>query len=147
MSKLALPALAVTALAALAAGPQHFSLSASFVPPAKAGAAGAIAVTFTAKNPDVHINEDPAPRLKLDPEQKVLVDRQPPRPARTEAVDPAKARYLDLVLPVTFPVGLAPGAPKGHQSVRATVTYFYCSKAQGWCRKGSTDVDVAVEVP
>jgi hypothetical protein len=146
MSRVALPVLVLAAAAALA-GPQHFTLSASFVPPAKAGAAGAIAVTFTAKNPDVHINEDPAPRLNLDPEQKVLVDRQPPRPARTEAVDPAKARYLDLLLPVSFPVALAPGAPKGRQSVRATVIYFYCSKAQGWCRKGSTGVDVAVDVP
>jgi hypothetical protein len=104
-------------------------------------------VTFTAKDPDVHINEDPAPRLTLDPEQKVLVDKQPPRPARTGAVDPARARYLDLVLPVTFAVALAPGAPKGRQSVKATVNYFYCSKTQGWCRKGTTGIDVSVDIP
>jgi hypothetical protein len=146
VSDLGLPVLVLTAAAALT-GPQHFTLQASFVAPPKAGGTGTVAVTFTAKNPDVHVNEDPAPRLALDPEQKVLVDKQPPRPPRTGAVDPAQAKYLDLLLPVNFPVALAPGAPKGHQSVKATVTYFYCSKAQGWCRKGSTDVDVAVDVP
>ena len=138
-------ALAPTLL--LAAPPQHFTLTASYEPPAKAGGTGAIAVTFVATDPDVHINEAPAPRIKLDPGQSVLVDKQPPAPERVEPFDPEKAKYLDLSLPVVFPAGIAKGAPKGAQTVSATVTYFYCSKRAGWCRKGTTEVAVSVNVP
>jgi hypothetical protein len=131
----------------LAAGPQHFTLTAAYQPPAKASANGAIALTFVATDPDVHINEAPAPRIKLDPVQSVLVDKQAPAPERVEAFDPEKAKYLDLSLPVIFPVAIARGAPKGAQTVLATATYFYCSKRAGWCRKGTTDVSVTVNVP
>jgi hypothetical protein len=144
-----LPSLFLIALpaAAFAAGPRHFIVTASFVPPAKAGSDGAIAVTFSPQDPEVYVNEEPAPRLKLDAAQSVLVDKQPPPPARVAAFDPETARYLAPKAPVRFPVALAPGATKGPQSVKATVTYFYCSKREGWCRKGATDVEVALTVP
>jgi hypothetical protein len=48
---------------------------------------------------------------------------------------------------VAFPVALAPNAAKGTHEVKATVTYFYCSVKQGWCRKGSADVALRVDVP
>ena len=147
MIKIAVLLLALAAVPALAAAPQHFSLTAAYVAPAKPGATGAIAVTFVGHDPDVHINEEPPPRLRLDPEQKVLVDKQAPAPSRGTAFDPANAKYLDIAAPVTFPVALAPGSPKGLHDVAATVTYFYCSKREGWCRKGTTDVSVAVNVP
>lgn len=132
---------------ALAAGPQHFSLVAKFEPPAKAGANGSIAVTFAGTDPDVHINETPAPRLKLGADQAVLVDKQPPPSEKVQPYDPDTARYLDLALPVYFPVAITKGAPKGAQTVPATVTYFYCSKREGWCRRGTTEVAVTVDVP
>jgi hypothetical protein len=31
--------------------------------------------------------------------------------------------------------------------VKATVTYFYCSKREGWCRKGTAAVDVPLDIP
>ncbi len=49
------------------------ALEAAFVPPAKAGGPASVAVTFTPRDPDVRVNEEPAPRLKLDPEQGVLI--------------------------------------------------------------------------
>lgn len=133
-------------LVASAGGPQHFTLVASYAPAAKSGANGAVAVVFSPLNADVHINESPAPRLKLDPDQKVLTDKQPPAPSRVEPFDPDKARYLDLALPVTFPASIAADAPKGPQTVKANVVYFYCSKAQGWCRRGATDVEIQLTV-
>jgi hypothetical protein len=131
---------------AFAAGPQHFELEASFVPPAKAGASGAVSVLFHPLNPDVEVDESPAPRLKLALDQTVLVDKQPPPPSRVKPFDPDTAQFLDLSTPVTFPVAVAPGAPKGTHSVKASVTYFYCSRTERWCRKGSTDIEVAVPV-
>src|SRR5262245_33319523 len=121
--------------AALAQAGPHFNVSAAFVPAEAKGADASIAVHFAALDPDVHVNETPAPRLKLDPAQSVLVDKQKPGPSKPEAFDPETAKYLDLSAPVLFPVALSPTAPKGSQAVQVTVTYFYCSKREGWCRK------------
>ena len=141
--KLSTLVLALAPAAALAADPTHFTVTASFVPP-KAGAEGAVSVTFSPKDPEIHVNEDPAPRLKLDPAQTLLKDRQPPPPTRIAPFDPEKARYLDAAVPVLFPVAWAAGAPKSPQTVSGSVTYFYCSKREGWCRKGTTDIEVRV---
>ena len=136
------------AVAAVAApGGTHFTVTAAYVPPSRPAATGAVSVTFAPRDPDVQLNEEPAPRLKLDPAQTVLVDKQAPPPAKLAAFDPATARYLDTRLPVSFAVAVAPKAAKGTHPVKATVTYFYCSKREGWCRKGTADVEVAVTIP
>jgi hypothetical protein len=31
--------------------------------------------------------------------------------------------------------------------VKGNVTYFYCSKREGWCRKGTSEVTFVVNVP
>jgi hypothetical protein len=118
----------------------HFDVSARFVP-GKAAGSGDVAVTFVAHDPDVHVNENPAPRLKLDPAQKVLVAK-PVKSAPVAPPAPGEAKYLDLAFPVLFPVTAS--EPSASASVKATVTYFYCSKRDGWCRKGTQDVEVPV---
>jgi hypothetical protein len=137
----------VLLLAALGAAPRHFDVMAAFEPPKKRGGVAHVAVSFSPLDPDVHINEDPAPRLKLDVDQAVLVDKQPPPPVKVSDWDPDNARYLDLGKPVRFPVAFAAAAPKGGQTVKATVIFFYCSSREGWCRRGSSDVEVPVSVP
>jgi hypothetical protein len=127
--------------------PRHFDVAASFVAPKEPGGAHAVSVLFSPTDPDVHINEEPAPRLKLDPGQAVLVDRQGPAPSRGADFDPEKTRYLDLAKPLRFPVAIAPKAPKGRQELTAKVVYFYCSKREGWCRRGTAEVEFTVEVP
>jgi len=139
-------------LAALALGEGHaradrVSVSATYVPPAKAGAHGAVAVTFETRDPDVRVNRDPAPRLKLDPDQRVLLDKQPPPPRRGGSADLEAAGFYEAGTPVTFAVGLGPGATRGDHEVEATVTYFYCSKRDGWCRKGTSEIEIPVAVP
>lgn len=134
-------------VAASAVGRQHFDVAAAFVPPAKPGTTGAVAVTFLPRDPDVHINEEPAPRLRLDLEQSVLIDKQPAPPKSVPTFDPDTARYLDLKKPVRFPVAFAPSAPKGPHSVKVNLVYFYCSQREGWCRRGTAELEVAVTVP
>ena len=119
---------------------------ASYVAPEKKGVSPAVVVSLQPLEPDIRVNENPAPRLKLDAAQKVLV-YEPPDKASGTFPDPANPRYLDPEVPVRFEVGLAKGAPQGAHLVKATVTYFYCSKRQGWCRKGTEDVELAVTVP
>jgi hypothetical protein len=138
--------LASLALGAGSARADRVIVSASYVPPAKAGAAGAVAVVFDTKDPDVHVNRDPAPRLALDAEQRVLVDKQPPRARRGGSADVEAAGFYEAGTPVTFAVAVAPGAPKGEHDVKGTVTYFYCSKRDGWCRKGTSELEIPVSV-
>jgi hypothetical protein len=138
--------LALVPAAALAASSPHFDVVASFEAPKKAGAGGSIAVTFRALAPDVKVNETPAPRLKLDIAQAVLVDRQAPASSQVPDYDPLTAKYLDPSRPVRFPVAIAPTAPKGEHAVKASVVYFYCSTREAWCRRGSADVLIPVTV-
>jgi hypothetical protein len=134
--------------AALLAAPfRHFQVTADFVPARKAGAPASVAVTFRALDPDVKVNETPAPRLRLDLAQGVLVDKQAPSAGQVPDYDPLTVRYLDLSRPVLFPVEIAPTAPRGEQEVKASVVYFYCSTREAWCRRGTVDVLIPVRVP
>jgi hypothetical protein len=123
----------------------HFSVTATFEPPAKGKTDASVAVTFSPNQPDLKINEEPAPRITLDPTQVVLEDRQPPR--STAAVDPDTVKAIDLSQPVRFPVALRASAPKGDSVVTGSVVYFYCSKREGWCRRGNTELEIPVHVP
>jgi hypothetical protein len=132
--------------AALAAPPRHFDVTAAFIPAKKAAANATVAVTFRPLDPDVKVNETPPPRLKLDLEQAVLVDKQAPPSSQVPDYDPLTARYLDAAKPVLFPVAIAPTAPKGAHEVKASVVYFYCSTREAWCRRGTADFLVPVTV-
>ena len=142
--RLSLSALLAGALAVpAAAGTADVAVSASFVPPAK-GKEGAIRVSLQPQDPEVHVNELPAPRLKLDPAQKLLLDKQPPPPSHAVIADPADAKYLDPLLPVSFAVAWAGAPPAAPQTVSGSVVYYYCSKREGWCRRGTAQVEIEV---
>src|SRR5271169_5564194 len=85
----------------------HFDVQASYAPPPRAADKGEILVSFVPKVADVFVDEEPAPRLKLDAAQTVLVDRQAPPPDRVTAFDPETARFRDPKVPVRFPVSLS----------------------------------------
>jgi hypothetical protein len=138
--------LAVQFLLALAVTADYVSVRALFEPPAAGGADAAIVVTLTPKQADIRVNENPAPRLRLAEGQSILFDRQPPASRPRPVVDPTQAKYLDPSQPLRFAVAVAPKAPKGQADVAATLTFFYCSKGGGWCRKGTADVTVKVDV-
>jgi hypothetical protein len=138
--------LLLAALLALGPSARHFDVVAAFEPPSKQGTDAAVAVTFRPLDPDVKVNETPAPRLRLDLTQAVLEDRQPPAATSVPDYDPLTARYLDVSQPVRFKVGVARGAARGAHEVKASVVYFYCSTREAWCRRGSADVLIPVTV-
>ncbi len=129
-----------------AAGLRHFELVASFVPAKKAGGLSAVAVSFQPLDPDLRLNESPPPKLNLDLNQTVLLDKQAPTAAQMPDFDPFTAKYHDLAKPVTFPVAVAPTAPKGEHLVKASVVFFYCSQREAWCRRGTAEVEIPVTV-
>lgn len=138
------PSLAVVVFAAAAAS--QVGVEARFLPPAGAGADAAVSVTFAPREAGIVVDEKPAPRLSLDPTQTVLVDKQPPRTSSGGEVDPSQAKYLDPQVPVRFPVAIAPGVPRGTHTVKGTVTFYFCSKAEGWCKKGVSEIALDVTV-
>lgn len=133
------------ALAFSGSNNSDFSVQPSFMAPKKPSSPATVSIRFKPSNPDVRINEEPAPRLKLDPDQKVLIHKAPEGVMAPPNFDPAFARYLDLNKPITFAVTRAPGAPKGPQTVNGSVVYFYCSKKEGWCKKGSTSFELSID--
>jgi hypothetical protein len=124
---------------------QHFDVSAAYEAPAKKGAPANIVVEFKKKDPDVNINEEPAARIKFAAGSPLVAP--PPPKSSGEIPDPTKAHYIDLSKPVRFPVTVAAGAAKGLSTVRASVAYFYCSKRENWCRKGTAEFDLPVVLP
>jgi hypothetical protein len=133
--------------AVLAGAARHFDVVASFSPAGRAPGRAAVAVSFRALDPDVRVNETPAPRLRLDLAQAVLLDKQEPASSHVPDYDPLTAKYLDTSKPVLFPVAIAPTAPTGSHEVKASVVYFYCSTRESWCRRGTADVLIPVVVP
>jgi hypothetical protein len=132
----------------LAATPiKHFDVAASFMAPSRPGEAPFVGVLFSPTDPDVHINEIPPPRLELEAGQKILIDKQPKPPASEKEMDPDLTKYLDLSRPVKFPVAIARGAGSGTHPVRARVIFFYCSKREGWCRRGTESLELSVDIP
>lgn len=134
-------------LMASPAANRFFDVEATFVPSANARAEGSVDVLFNPLDPDVQVNEHPEVTLRLDAAQVVLVLKPKPSAPPPADDDPSKQRYLDLAKPVRFPVAFAPTAPQGTWDIGATVVYFFCSKRQGWCRRGTADVRVVVTVP
>lgn len=124
----------------------HFDVTASFVP-ARRNAPGEVAIQFVARDPDVKINEVPAPRLKLETGPVAVATPARPAAAKSSPPEAGQGHYLDLTLPVTFPVTLAAGTARGTHDAKGTVTYFYCSKREGWCRKGTAEVAFPIPVP
>jgi len=140
-------ALIALASPALAVGPrQFFELQAVYVAPSAGEQKGSVSVMFLARDPDVHINERPAARLQLAEDQRILIDEQAP-PLPLEPIDPDAITYLDISQPVLFSVAIADGAPSGTHEVDAKVVFYFCSSRAGWCRRGKTEIQIAVSVP
>ena len=73
----------------------YVAVSASFVPASKPGASPSVAVTLTPRDPDVRVNEEPAPRLKLDAEEAVLARQAASAGEARPSTIRETAKYLD----------------------------------------------------
>jgi hypothetical protein len=129
---------ALIAVAAHHGAADHVDIQAAL----RRGASGAeIAVTLTPRDHDIKVNRAPSPRLTLDAAQQVLSLK----PAKVEKGE-KKEGYLDTTFPVVFPVEVGAHG-HGGAFVKGTLTYYYCSKAEGWCRKGTREVEVPANLP
>lgn len=106
---------------------QHFEVTSAYDAPTKKGASANLAFEFKQKDPDVHINEEPAPRIKFAVGAPLVA---PPPPKSSGVIpDPANAKYLDLAKPESFAVTVAPDAVKGMSRVKTTLFVFLLFEA------------------
>jgi hypothetical protein len=54
--------------------------------------------------------------------------------------------FGDPIDPVRLALDVDSSAPKGHHDLAATVTYFYCVTASGFCAPSRTSVKIPIEV-
>jgi hypothetical protein len=144
MVQMGVAVLAAAALAPLGSA-KHVDVLATFVAAQGPGQSPAVSVSLVPTEPDIRVNEKPAPRLQLDPDQQVLV-YEPRDAGKIELADPDQARYLDPEVPVRFDVELSEGVPAGSHLVGGKLVYFYCSKRKAWCRKGTERLELTVVV-
>jgi hypothetical protein len=88
----------------------------------------------------IHINLQPALDVKLD--SSALVTPV----GKTEVPRQSAGNYLDASLPIRQQFAIPKSAQPGKMTIRGTITYFYCSDAEGWCSrfKQSFLVDLTV---
>jgi hypothetical protein len=81
------------------------------------------------------------------PKKGFHVNAVPPMAVAFDSAAPAKdggrivipsdtsTGYLQSSLPVRQPFTLRASAAKGRSELKGVLTYYYCSDAEGWCRK------------
>lgn len=92
------------------------------------GAGAAMLVAFAPAD-GYHVNAVPALSVAFDPTSAVDASGDPDLAADTAT------GYLDSSVPVRQGMTLRPSAVPGSAEVRGVLTYYYCSDAEGWCRR------------
>ena len=105
----------------------------------KPGASGEILIYLKPKK-GIHININPKIEVKLDSSGIIastgnLVIPQAPK---TSSLDPAK--------PIKQSFKLSHNIKPGRAILKGTLTYYYCSDAEGWCSKFKQPVELTIIV-
>ena len=136
-------ALAVLLMAQLVAPnvklPQIMTANFSQTSPAKAGRKASVTVSFNVLK-DYKINREPTITLDVKPINGVKLD------AATIEASPVDKKstdeyYVDLP---TLKVGFT-AAKAGKYELPGKLTYFWCSKIDGFCAKQTVDVKIPVQ--
>lgn len=88
----------------------------------------------------IHINLDPPMNLELDSLPVVSSHGKLILPHDTST------GYLDLRTPVSVSLKLSKSLKAGKHPLKGVLTYYFCSDAQGWCRKFKQPFEVFVTV-
>ena len=101
---------------------------------------GDTGVIFVSLKPakGIHVNLTPAMGVVFDSAGQVQ--------AHGSLEIPKKETFLDASKPVRIPFVLSPGAKPGAVTVKASLTYYYCSDAEGWCSRYKQPLEVTIKV-
>jgi hypothetical protein len=110
-------------------------------PHLRAGAKGLLLIKLEPQA-GIHINLEPPMTLKLADSTTITLG-----PAMEfSTIKKDTLRFLDASKPIRQSFIVLKRAKPGAATLSATLTYFYCSDADGWCSRFKQPVDVKVQV-
>jgi hypothetical protein len=120
--------------------PQVMSAKSSNPAPIKAGRKADVTVSFSVVN-GYKINRDPKVSLALTPVPGVALEK---KAIEASPVDPKSKDEYFVDLPV-LKVGVT-AAKAGKYELPGKLTYFFCSKTDGFCSKQTVDIKIPLQV-
>jgi hypothetical protein len=103
------------------------------------GAGAELLIAFSPKK-GYHVNAVPPVSVSFDSAAPAREEGKLAIPSDTAT------GYLKSSLPVRRPFRLTPSAGRGPAKIGGVLTYYYCSDAEGWCRKENMPFAVPVVV-
>lgn len=101
------------------------------------GSTGEMLITLK-PSAGIHINLTPPISLTLDSSTTVTPMGSPEIPK--------KKKFLDVTKPIRQPFTVSPALKPGTVTIKGTVTYYYCSDAEGWCSKFKQPIELSIRV-
>jgi len=89
----------------------------------------------------IHVNADPPVDFSLDTTVTAIQLNGNPVMTSDESTG-----YLSAAMPVKQKIKLHSTAAPGPVTVKGTVTYFYCSDGEGWCKRQKDPVEFTILV-
>lgn len=91
----------------------------------------------------IHITSDPQMRISLDPKSPFRLNG-----AIKQSID-SSTSYLSTGEPVIQVFNVPPKTQTGRRFLKGTLTYYFCSDEEGWCRKfvQPFDFPLSIEKP
>lgn len=87
-----------------------------------------------------HVNANPAVEVRLSDTGDLILRGEP-----SQTIE-KKSGYLSSRTPVRQPIAIPVTASRGRHTLKGTVTYFYCSDAEGWCQRYRQPVTISFSV-
>jgi len=103
----------------------------------KPGASGHLLVSLKPVK-GIHINLKPAMSVRFDSLSEV-------RPNGDLEI-PKKGEYLDAAGNIRIPIIVPASRTPGNAVLRAELTYYYCSDAEGWCSRFKQPIELSLTV-
>ncbi len=103
------------------------------------GASGVIEFRFYPAD-GIHVNIEPPVEFAPDSAAPVILRGKP-----VMTMD-ARTGYLSTTVPVTQQVALGQNVVEGPFTVKGTVTFYFCSDAEGWCNRQKQPVEFTIVV-
>ena len=103
----------------------------------KAGTAGNLLIRLQPKK-GIHVNLKPAPSIAFDSTSLIVH-------AGTLTI-PKADTFLNALKPILQPITLDYSVKPGTVTLKGTVTYYYCSDADGWCSRFKQPFELSVNI-
>jgi len=105
----------------------------------QAGSKGKILVSFAPVD-GIHVNVDPPVTVMVEKNRFIALHGEPDITADKET------GFLSTVTPVVQGFSISRKAAPGPHHIKGTITYYFCSDTEGWCRKQSRTVMLTLNI-